>query len=213
MSTTIRDDNELDQYVNSLPFAVLAYERPDGTPIQRRFGRFAKHEQIIFFSTRIDAAKVKALESHPRVSFLFEAADQKLSEWKSVLVIGNAVPVTEGSELAVAVGALSERNPRFKERVSKEGLTNTRLFSLRAEQLELLDYSKGIGHSETVSFAKAEELKRNAATSKYVVKQSVSSVAVFNNAAPRKRGATHAIRPGQQGACSPGHLLDITFKG
>ena len=156
MSTT--DQNkEFDHYVNSLPFAVLAYVRADGTPIQRRFGSFVKHEQDIFFSTRRSAAKVKEIESHPQVSFLFEAEGQKLSEWKSALVIGTAIPVTAETELKVAVHALGERNPRFKERVSKEGLENTRIFALRAAELELIDYSKGIGHTEKTSFAKAEE--------------------------------------------------------
>ncbi len=156
MSTTDQD-KELDQHVNSLPFAVLAYVRADGTPIQRRFGSFVKQEKNIFFSTRLNAAKVKEIESHPRVSFLFEAEGQKLSEWKSALFIGNALPVTESPELELAVSALGARNPRFKQRVSKEGLDNTRIFSLHAAELDLLDYSKGVGHTEKISFAKNEE--------------------------------------------------------
>ena len=62
------------------------------------------------------------------------------------------------TDLANAVQALSARNPRFKARVERDGLANVRIFSLRPESVEIVDYSKGVGHSEKISFAKNEEV-------------------------------------------------------
>jgi nitroimidazol reductase NimA-like FMN-containing flavoprotein (pyridoxamine 5'-phosphate oxidase superfamily) len=145
--------NEIDEYVKDLPFVALAYVRADGTPVQRTLGSFVRHESSVFFSTRSDAAKVREIESNPRVSLLFEAENQKLSAWKNVLLIGKALPVTTDSELKLATELLGARSPRFKERIEKEGLKNTRLFRFEAEETEFLDYAKGAGHREKISLA------------------------------------------------------------
>jgi len=143
--------SEIDEYVNGVPFLALAYVRSDGTPVQRTLGSFVRHESTVFFSTRIDAAKVRDIESNPRVSLLFEAENQQLAAWKNVLLIGKALPVTTDSELKQATELLGARRPRFKERIEKEGLKNTRLFRFEAEEIEFLDYAKGAGHREKIS--------------------------------------------------------------
>ena len=143
--------SEIDEYVNGVPFLALAYVRSDGTPVQRTLGSFVRHESTVFFPTRIDAAKVRDIESNPRVSLLFEAENQQLAAWKNVLLIGKALPVTTDSELKQATELLGARRPRFKERIEKEGLKNTRLFRFEAEEIEFLDYAKGAGHREKIS--------------------------------------------------------------
>lgn len=143
--------SEIDEYVNGVPFLALAYVRSDGTPVQRTLGSFVRHESTVFFSTRSDAAKVRDIESNPRVSLLFEAENQQLAAWKNVLLIGKALPVTTDSELKQATELLGARRPRFKERIEKEGLKNTRLFRFEAEEIEFLDYAKGAGHREKIS--------------------------------------------------------------
>ena len=143
--------SEIDEYVNGVPFLALAYVRSDGTPVQRTLGSFVRHESTVFFCTRIDAAKVRDIESNPRVSLLFEAENQQLAAWKNVLLIGKALPVTTDSELKQATELLGARRPRFKERIEKEGLKNTRLFRFEAEEIEFLDYAKGAGHREKIS--------------------------------------------------------------
>jgi general stress protein 26 len=145
--------SEIDEYVNGVPFVALAYVRSDGTPVQRTLGSFVRHESTVFFSSRSDAAKVRDIESNPRVSLLFEAENQQLAAWKNVLLIGKALPVTTDSELKQATELLGARRPRFKERIEKEGLKNTRLFRFEAEEIEFLDYAKGTGHREKISVA------------------------------------------------------------
>jgi nitroimidazol reductase NimA-like FMN-containing flavoprotein (pyridoxamine 5'-phosphate oxidase superfamily) len=151
--STQNPKNEIDDYIKDLPFVALAYVRADGTPVQRTLGSFVRHESSVFFSTRSDAAKVREIEGNPRVSLLFEAENQQLSAWKNVLLIGKALPVTTDSELKLATELLGARRPRFKERIEKEGLKNTRLFRFDAEEIEFLDYAKGTGHREKISAA------------------------------------------------------------
>lgn len=144
-------EQEIGKYLEAVRFGLLAYVRGDGTPVQRRLGSFAKDGSRIFFSTRGDAAKVRELEKQPRVSFLLEAEGQKLPEWKSALILGKASVVPEGADLKRAVEVISARNPRFKERVDKDGLANTRIFAIQATEIDITDYSKGFGHSETIA--------------------------------------------------------------
>ena len=145
--------NEIDEYLKDLPFVALAYVRSDGTPVQRTLGSFVRHENSVFFSTRIDAAKVREIESNPRGSLFFEAENQQLSGWKNVLFAGKALPITGDLELKLATELLSARRPRFKEKIANEGLTNTRLFRFEAEEIEFLDYAKGAGHREKILLA------------------------------------------------------------
>lgn len=150
-------EQEINKHLETVRFGLLAYVRGDGTPVQRRLGSFAKDGSRIFFSTRGDAAKVRELEKQTRVSFLLEAEGQTLPEWKSALILGKASLVPEGADLKRAVQVISARNPRFKERVDKDGLANTRIFAIQATEIDVTDYSKGFGHSETI-FVRPDEI-------------------------------------------------------
>lgn len=145
-------------YVQGIPFGVLAYVRADQTPIQRSLGSFAVDGADVFFSTRTEAAKVHDLEARPRASFFLEADGQQLAEWKNILFLGRTEPVVEAQELAHGVAVLSARNPRFKERVAKNGLDGTRIFRLHTDAVELLDYAKGFGFSEKLAVVAGENV-------------------------------------------------------
>jgi len=148
--------NEIAKYVDQTRFAVLAYVRNDRTPLLRSMGSFVPSGVDLYFSTRKEAAKVQAIAEHKRISFLFEHDNQDLAKWQSVLLIGDAKPIDGGAELDKAVTLLSERNPRFKERVDKGELPSTQIFKLKTEEVEFLDYGKGFGHVQKVTLQKRE---------------------------------------------------------
>jgi general stress protein 26 len=150
--------HEVDEYIATIPFAVLSYVRQDGIPVQRSLGSYAKSGINVYFSTRKDAAKVSSLQHNPLVSFFFEADNQALPKWRSVLLLGKAILVTDSSELNNAVEALSSRNPRFKQRVADNGLADTAIFRVESQEIEFLDYSKGLGHVQKLTLAKQEVL-------------------------------------------------------
>lgn len=149
---------EVATYVDKTRFAVLAYVRGDGTPQLRSMGSFVPDGIDLYFSTRKDAAKVGAIAAQPRVSFFFEHEGQELAQWKNLLLAGNAIALEDGDEHDRAVQLLSERNPRFRERVEKGGLSDTRIFRLNTQEVELLDYGKGFGHVEKIVLQKTESV-------------------------------------------------------
>ncbi len=150
--------NDVAAYADKTRFAVLAYVRNDGAPLLRSIGSFAPDGLNLYFTTRKDAAKVKEISDRRRISFFFEHEGQELAQWKNLLLVGDAVKVDEGDEFKHAVQLLSNRNPRFKDRVDKGELPGTQIFKLNTEEVEFLDYGKGLGHVEKVTLRKAESV-------------------------------------------------------
>ncbi len=146
------------RYIDNTRFAVLAYVRNDNAPLLRTMGSFVPSGLDLYFSTRKDAGKVKEIGDNGRISFLFEHDNQELNQWQSVLLVGAAVKVDSGDEFTKAVDLLSNRNPRFKERVEKGELAHTQIFKLKSEEVEYLDYGKGFGHVEKIVLQKDESL-------------------------------------------------------
>lgn len=149
--------SEISDYVNATRFATLAYIREDGSPVQRSFGSFALAEYDVIFSTRKAAAKVRDSATNRQVSFLFEHESQELATWRNALFVGEAHKIEDARELDWAVGILSARNPRFKERIEKGELPNIQLFKLRTRDIEYIDYGKGAGHVEKFTLSNVEE--------------------------------------------------------
>ena len=143
-------------YTQGIPFGVLAYVRGDGTPLQRSLGSFVVHGADIFFSTRTEAAKVQDLQDRPRASFFLEAAGQQVAEWKNILFLGRTEKVQDPSGQAEGIALLSARNPRFKERIEKNGLEGTTIFRLRTDAIEFIDYARGFGFSQKIAIAEKE---------------------------------------------------------
>lgn len=148
--------SEVTTYVDQTRFGVLAYLRNDGSPLLRSIGSFVPDGAGLYFTTRKDAAKVQSITDRKRISFLFEHDNQELSKWRSVLLIGDAEKVDAGAEYENAVSLLSNRNPRFKERVDKGELPTVQIFKLKTEEVEFLDYGKGFGHVQKVTLQKQE---------------------------------------------------------
>ncbi|GAM10288.1 pyridoxamine 5'-phosphate oxidase [Geobacter sp. OR-1] len=149
--------SEITGYANGSRFATLAYIRHDGSPVLRTLGSFALADYDVIFSTKKGAAKVRDISENNRVSFYFEHDGQELSNWKNALFIGEAHTIEEQRELDWAVGILSDRNPRFKDRIAKGELPNIQLFKVKTRDIEYIDYGKGPGHVEKFTLSKEEE--------------------------------------------------------
>jgi pyridoxamine 5'-phosphate oxidase len=138
--------SEVLDYITNTKFAILAYVREDKTPLLRSMGSFALSGFDLYFSSGKDTSKVTEIIKNPQVSFFFEHDNQNLEGWKSVLLLGRAELLIAGTEYNNAIELLSNRNPRFKERVVKGELTSTAIFKLKTREIEYLDYSKGFGN-------------------------------------------------------------------
>jgi nitroimidazol reductase NimA-like FMN-containing flavoprotein (pyridoxamine 5'-phosphate oxidase superfamily) len=134
---------EIRQYIRDSRYAVLNYVREDLSPISRTIGSFALDGDDLFFSTGKDAAKVREIGGHPRLSVHFEREGQQLESWKSVLLIGDAEQESPGTNgHARAVQLLSAKSPRFRERIEKGDLAGIAIHRIHIRELQFLDFSK-----------------------------------------------------------------------
>ena len=141
MSQT-NNKSEIQKYILDSKYALLNYVRSDLTPVSRAIGSFAPDGDDLFFSTRQETSKVKEIEKNRRVSFYFEHDNQAPESWKSLLLIGDAEPVSVSSQnYEKAVERLGAKSPRFKERVDKGELDTTVLYRIRTSELQYLDRS------------------------------------------------------------------------
>ncbi|MDR3229742.1 MAG: pyridoxamine 5'-phosphate oxidase family protein [Puniceicoccales bacterium] len=142
-------DTELKQlvhdYIYAAKWAPLAIVREDGSPTMRPIGAFApvaSGELDIYFLTRADTAKVRALRSNPRVSFFFEHGVENIAAYKAVSLIGEATEVAPDTpEHTTAVAVLAARSPYVKGLVERNELAGSLIFRIRTSEVRYSDYA------------------------------------------------------------------------
>lgn len=138
-------------YISSTRFGLLTYVRSDKSPVTRAMGSFALDGADIVFSTQTKAAKVAAITADKRISFFFEQDNQEPAKWINALVIGDVESPQNDSEKDHLIAILSQRNPKFKEKVEKDGLTGTSIFTLKTKEIQYLNRSNGLGTTTIIS--------------------------------------------------------------
>ena len=136
---------KITDYISQTRWAILGTVREDQAPVLRAMGSFAPDGVDIFFSTPKAAGKVRQIAKNQWVNFFFQHEGQELPTFKNVAVIGQASEVKDAVELKKAVGLLSARNPRFKERAEKGELKDTAIFKIKSKEIKYLDFAKGFG--------------------------------------------------------------------
>ncbi|NMW22544.1 MAG: pyridoxamine 5'-phosphate oxidase family protein [Chlorobiaceae bacterium] len=135
---------EILKYILDAKYGLLNYVRSDQSPISRTIGSFAPDGENLFFSTGKESSKVREIEKNNRVSFFFEHDNQAPESWKSLLLIGDAEPVSVGSAVYdTAVERLGAKSPRFRERIAKGDLANAVIYRIKTSELEYLNRSNG----------------------------------------------------------------------
>jgi pyridoxamine 5'-phosphate oxidase len=143
--------SEIQTYIVDSKYALLTYVRSDLSPISRTIGSYSPDGEDLFFSTSKESAKVKEIEKNKRVSFFFEHDNQAPESWKSLLLIGDAEPLSVGStDYEKAVERLGAKSPRFRERIAKGDLDSAIIYKVKTSELEYLDRSKGNGKLQKI---------------------------------------------------------------
>ncbi len=143
---------EILTYIQESRFALLTYVRGDLTPVSRPMGSFAPDGADLYFSTSRGSAKVEEIGRNRRVSFYFEHDNQAPESWKSVLLIGDAEEVGNGSpDYATALERLGARSPRFRERIAKGELESAVIYKIVTREIEYLDRSQGYGPARRIA--------------------------------------------------------------
>jgi len=136
--------NSLHEYLNQTKFIVLATNN-EQVPIVRTLASFAVDNLTTYFSTGKKTDKVQQIKSNPQVSILFQHENQEIGSFVNATITGKATEITEKIELEKAIKVLSDRSPRFKERVDKGEIDNNIFFRIDPQELKVLDFSKGLG--------------------------------------------------------------------
>jgi len=133
------------EYLNQTKWIILATVDDNQTPVLRTLGSFAVDGFNVYFSTGNNTAKVNQIELNPKVSVFFQHENQELPSYINVSVTGKANKVTTEEELNKVITLLSNRNPKFKERVEKGEIGNSVFYRVAPKEVKLLDFSKGKG--------------------------------------------------------------------
>ncbi|MBP2625469.1 MAG: pyridoxamine 5-phosphate oxidase-related FMN-binding protein [Firmicutes bacterium] len=133
------------EYLNQTKFIVLATTSDEQVPTVRTLASFAVDELTTYFSTGKKTDKVQQIKSNPQVSILFQHENQELGSFVNATITGKATEITAETELEKVIKLLSDRSPRFKERVEKGEIANNTFFRIDPQEVKVLDFSKGVG--------------------------------------------------------------------
>jgi len=139
--------NSLHEYLNQTKFIVLATTSNGQVPTVRTLASFAVDELTTYFSTGKQTDKVQQIKSNPQVSILFQHENQEISSFYNATIAGKATEITAETERQKAINLLSNRSPKFKERVEKGEIANNTFFRIDPQEIKILDFSKGVGPS------------------------------------------------------------------
>lgn len=143
---------EAEAYIAETKRVVLATVTSEGEPTLRTLGGFASDGLTVYLSTSKTSGKVEQLQHNPHASLLFQHEGQEVPQFRNVTLTGTVSKVCSkcGAEYDKAIGLLSAKSSRFKERVEKGDLENNVILKLEPRKVKLLDLSKGLAGEEVV---------------------------------------------------------------
>lgn len=120
--------------------------RPDGWPQTTLVG-YANQGWTLYFLIFRDSQKFANIRRDDRVSVAVSSEPSFLSEIKAVYAGAHAAEVTDPNERASAWRLLLERHPNLGDFGLPDD-SETALMRATCKYVSVLDYSRGIGHSE-----------------------------------------------------------------
>lgn len=128
---------------------AISTVRPDGWP-QTTIVGYANQGWDVYFLIFRQSQKFQNIEHDDRVSIAVSREPDFLSDIRAVFAGAHAAEVTEPHERALALQLLLERHPNLADFGLPDN-AETALMRARCKYVSVLDYSKGIGHSEALT--------------------------------------------------------------
>jgi len=144
----------VEELTSHVRFVSLATISEDG-PVIRSIGSWAIRGTTLYFSTSQSSAKVAQLAKDARVSVQLLAEGQELTSLRNFVLNGTA-KLLEGEARDIAIGAIGARNARFRERATKGQLGDSAIYSVKAKQVKVLDFTKGLGAAALSVFEESQ---------------------------------------------------------
>lgn len=125
---------------------AISTVRPDGWPQTTVVG-YANDGWEVYFLIFRDSQKFANIRGDDRISIAVSGESSFLGEIKAVYAGAHAAEVTDRDERARAWRLMMERHPNLADFGAPDD-SETALMCARCKYVSVLDYSKGIGHSE-----------------------------------------------------------------
>lgn len=125
---------------------TIATVRPDGWP-QATIVGYANQGWDVYFAIFRSSQKFGNIAHNDRVAIAIGREPVSLGEIKAVYAGAHAAEVTDADERRMAWRLLVERHPNLAD----FGPPDEALMRARCKHVSLVDYSKGIGHTEALT--------------------------------------------------------------
>jgi nitroimidazol reductase NimA-like FMN-containing flavoprotein (pyridoxamine 5'-phosphate oxidase superfamily) len=132
--------------LNTHRMMAISTVRPDGWP-QTTIVGFANEGWTIYFAIFRSSQKFANIQKDDRVSVAVSSEPRSVGQIKAVYAGAHAAEVTEPQERELAWRLLRERHPNLAEFGPPEP-SEEALMRATCKYVSVLDYSKGIGHTE-----------------------------------------------------------------
>ena len=123
--------------------------RPDGWP-QTTIVGYANDGWNVYFQIFRSSQKFANIEHDDRISIAISGDTNYLSDIKAIYAGAHASEVTEASECTLAWTLLLQRHPNLAD-FGLPDLTETALMRAVCKYVSVVDYSRGIGHTEALT--------------------------------------------------------------
>lgn len=137
------------EILNDHRMMAISTVRPDGWP-QTTFVGYANQGWTVYFAIFRSSQKFANIQKDGRVSIAVTSEPRSLGQIKAVYAGGHASEVTDAKERALAWQLLTERHPNLAD-FGPPGVSDEALMRADCKYVSVLDYSKGIGHTEAVT--------------------------------------------------------------
>ena len=142
------------QILKSNRSMAISTIRPDGWP-QTTIVGYASDGWVLYFQIFRSSQKFANIALDDRVAIAVSGEVSHLSDIKAVYAGAHASEVTDPGERERAWSILLERHPNLAD-FGPPDLVETALMKARCKYVSVLDYSKGIGHSEDLTVGGAD---------------------------------------------------------
>lgn len=138
------------EILDSNRLMAISTVRPDGWP-QTTIVGYANAGFAIYFMIFRSSQKFANIRHDNRVSIAMAREPKELGETTAVYAGALAFEVTEPAEMEQAWRMLVERHPNLADFEPPDN-TQTALMRADCKHVSVLDYSKGLGHTEALTF-------------------------------------------------------------
>ncbi len=137
------------EILNSHRMLAISTVRPDGWP-QTTIVGYANQGWTVYFQIFRSSQKYSNIALNNRVAIAVSSEPRSLGEIKAVYAGAHAYEVTNPEERESAWQLLTERHPNLADFGGLDD-PETALMRATCKYVSVLDYSKGIGHTEALT--------------------------------------------------------------